>query len=447
MNKGDMTSGKIGRQLIFFAVPLLLGNLLQQLYNAVDAAVVGNFVGPEALATVGVTGTLAGMVVFLVTGLCSSANVLTARFFGAKDESGVHKTVHTAMLLALVIGAALSGVGILAASALLRAMNTPESLLAGAESYLRIYFAGIVPLTVYNMGAAVLTAMGDSRRPLFFLLVSTALNTVGDLLFVAVFGWGVAGAAAATVIAEVIASAFVVVTLCRAKGPHRLHLRRLRIDPETARGIARLGVPAALQQAIITASNVVVQAYINGLGAVAVAGYAAAAKLDAFLPLPIQTMALAVTTFVSQNLGAGNVARARRGTRWSMLIGIGATVTLSSFALVFHDTFLGVFSSDPETLRYGFEFLCAFAPFYFILSGTQIIPGALRGAGDIRTATFASIGCFVAVRQIYLAIVTKFAYTPTAVGLSYPITWLICAAIICAHYLRSDWGRFEKPMD
>jgi putative MATE family efflux protein len=385
------------------------------------------------------------MVVFLLTGLCSSASVLAARFFGAKEEDGVHKTVHTAMLLSLIIGAVLSAAGILSASALLRFMNTPEILLAGAESYLRIYFAGIIPLTVYNMGAAVLTAMGDSKRPLLFLLISTVLNTLGDLLFVVTFGWGVAGAAAATVIAEVIASVLVVVTLCRSKGPHRLVFRKLRIDAEIAQGIARLGVPAAIQQGIITASNVVVQAYINGLGAVAVAGYAAAAKLDAFLPLPIQTMALAVTTFVAQNLGAGDVARARSGTRWSMMIGIGTTVILSTFALVFHDTFLGVFSNDPETLRYGFEFLCAFAPFYFILSGTQIIPGALRGAGDIKTATFACVGCFVIVRQIYLSVITKIMYTPTTVGLSYPATWIIAATIICVHYLRSDWSRFEKP--
>jgi putative MATE family efflux protein len=384
------------------------------------------------------------MTVFFLTGLCSSASVLAARFFGAKDEDGVHRTVHTAMLLALIIGAVLSVAGVLSASALLRVMNTPEVLLDGAESYLRIYYAGIVPLTVYNMGAAVLTAMGDSKRPLLFLFISAVLNTLGDMLFVAVFGWGVAGAAAATVIAEVIACALVILTLCRAKGPHRIVFRKLRVYSKIAKEIARLGIPTAVQQTIISASNVVVQSYINGLGAVAVAGYAASAKLDAFLPLAIQTMALAVTTFVAQNLGAGNVARARRGVRWSMLIGIGTTVFLSSLALLFHDTFLGVFSSDPETLRYGYAFLLSFAPFYFILSGTQIIPGALRGAGDIRTATFTCVGCFVALRQIYLSIVTKIAYTPTAVGLSFPATWLIAATIICVHYLRSDWSRFEK---
>lgn len=439
-----MTKGNIWRQLIAFAIPLLLGSLLQQLYNAVDAVVVGNYVGPEALATVGVTTPLVTMMVAAFQGLASGASVLISQYFGAKDEKNVQDTVHTSMMVALVLGIILSAIGYFASPYLLRLMKTPDVMMESANSYLTIYFAGLTGLTIYNMGAAIMTSVGDSRRPLYFLLFSTIFNTFADLLFVAVFKWGVAGAAYATILAQAISAVMVVFVLTRSEGLNKLYLRKVRIDVPIVGRIARIGLPSAIQQAIVSMSNVVVLSYINTLGMTVVAGYSAANKLDAFLPLPLNTMALAVTTFVAQNLGAGNVDRARQGTKCSLIIGTSVTMVLSVIVLVFHTSFLRIFTKDDAVLQYGWEFMRTFAPFYFILAGTQIIPGALRGSGDTLVSTIACVGSFVVLRQIYLAIITQYVYTPTVIALSFPGTWLVAAAIVTIHYLRSDWSRFEK---
>jgi putative MATE family efflux protein len=442
---GDLTRGSIPRQLAAFALPLMLGNLLQQLYNAVDAVIVGHFVGRDALAAVGCAGPVVNLLVSFFMGLSSGGSVLISRHFGARDQGRLNAAVHTSMLMSGVVGAALSLAGVLLAPSILRAINTPQEMFAGADAYLRIYFAGLPALTVYNMGSAVLTAVGNARYPLYFLLTSTVLNTVGDLVLITRFRMGVAGAALATIIAEGVSAALVVAVLCRTHHDYRLFPRGLRLEPEALRGIVKIGMPGAVQGSIVSVSNVIVMSYLNGLGSVAVAGYSAANKLDAFLPLPVAAMALAAPTFVGQNLGAGQVARARRGTRVAMLMGIGVTIPLSALALAFHNSFLGLFSTDAEVLDYGWQFMRVFAPFYFVLAGTQILPGALRGAGDVTTATLANVGCFVVLRQIYLSIVTKVDYSVLTVALGYPVTWALCAAIIAFRYLRSDWRPFEKP--
>ncbi|MDR2606164.1 MAG: MATE family efflux transporter [Oscillospiraceae bacterium] len=441
--KGDMTQGSILRRLIVFALPLLLGSLLQQLYNAVDAVIVGQFVGREALAAVGSTGSLVNLIVSFFMGLSSGASVLVSRYFGAKDNGKLHDAVHTSMLLSLIIGAVTAIIGVLFSPVLLAWMRTPSDMTRDAAAYLQIYFAGVIALTVYNMGSGVLQAVGNARYPLYFLMVSTAINIIGDLILVVGFKMGVAGAALATIFAEAISAALVVTVLCKSHREYKLTLRHLRLNRLITADIFKLGIPGALQGAIVSVSNIIVQSYMNGLGTVAVAGYSAANKLDSFLPLPIQTMALTITTFVSQNLGAHKVKRARTGTKYAMFIGIGVTMFLSAFAIAFHNRFLGIFSPDAEVMRDGWEFMRVFAPFYFMLAGTQILPGALRGAGDVKAATFASVGCFVILRQVYLFFVTKVHYTIFAVSLGYPATWTLCAVFVLIHYLRSDWRSFE----
>ena len=444
MKNRDMTQSSIWKLLVLFAIPLLLGNLLQQLYNAFDAIVVGNYVGKEALAAVGASGPLINMIIAFFMGMATGASVLISQYFCARDHKSLHDTVHTGIVLAAVMGVLLSVIGAAASPALLRLMSTPDEIFAQATEYLRIYFAGMTALTIYNMGAAVLTAIGDSRRPLYFLAVSTVLNITLNLLFVRVFGMGIAGVAWSTVIAEAVSAVLVLIVLCRTKEEHRLILRDLRIHPQILKDVAMIGLPAGVQQAVISFSNIMVQAYINGLGADVVAGYSACSKLDAFIMLPANTMALAVTTFVGQNLGAHKIERARRGTRCSVLMGLGVTVALSAVVLLFGRVFLRIFSPDPVVLDIGMQFVYLFVPGYFILCFTQIIPGALRGAGDVRTATVICITSFVVIRQIYLFLVTKLWYSITAVSLSYPLTWAIAAVALILYYRRSDWSRFAQ---
>jgi putative MATE family efflux protein len=447
LKKGNLTEGNIWKLLVFFAVPMLLGNLLQQFYNAVDAVVVGRYVGPEALAAVGVTGPMINMIVALFMGISSGSTVIIARFFGAKEDKGIEEAVHNAMLLAVTSGIALSIAGVLLCPAMLRLMSTPADMFEGAKVYLTIYFAGLTGLTVYNMGAAVLIAVGDSKRPLYFLMLATVLNTVGDLVFVRVFKLGIAGVAYATIISQAICASLVVILLCRAKGAHRLVLKRLRFSGDVLGKIAGVGLPAGIQQSIIGASNTIVMGYVNTLGIAVSAGYAASNKLDMFIMVVMQSMALAVTTFVSQNLGAGNVARARRGVVCSLIMGVGVTACLSALALIFHTALLRIFSPDMDVIGYGWEFMRVFVPFYFLLGGTQIIPGALRGAGDVKVAVYTNVFCMVVLRQIYLFVVTRLVHNVFVVALSFPIMWFISALVTTVYYMRTDWSVFEKPRD
>ncbi|MDR2931479.1 MAG: MATE family efflux transporter [Oscillospiraceae bacterium] len=442
MKSKDMTQGNIWKLIILFAIPLMLGNLLQQLYNAFDAIIVGNYVGKEALAAVGSSGPLINMIIAFFMGMSTGASVLISQFFGAKDDKSLHDTVHTAVLLSIVLGAILSVIGMITSPWLLRLMRTPDDVIADATLYLRIYFAGLPALTVYNMGAATLTAVGDAKRPLYFLAISSVINIVGNLFFVLVFDMGVSGVALSTVIAEVITAVLVLIVLMRSNTNYKLYIRDLRIHLHILKRVTMIGLPGGIQQAIISFSNIIVQSYINRLGAVVVAGYSACTKLDAFIMLPVQTMALAVTTYVGQNLGAHKVERARKGVKYSMIMGIAITVVVSVLALIFGKTLLRIFSPDPDVLETGMQFMRTFVPMYFILGFTQIIPGALRGAGDVRVSTLTCILCFVPLRQLYLFIVTKFNYSVISVALSYPLTWTVAAVILFIYYKRSDWSRF-----
>ena len=445
MRSGDMTQGNILRKLILFAIPLLFGNLLQQLYNAFDAIVVGNYVSNEALAAVGSSGPLTNMIIAFFMGLSAGASVLISQFYGARDQKSLSGTVHTAMLMSLILGVVLSAVGIIFTPALLRWMDTPETVFQEAVQYLQIYFYGLTALTVYNMGAAVLTAMGDSRRPLYFLTLSAAINVAGNLAFVLIFDMKIAGVAYSTVISEAISAVLVVIVLCRSHSEYRLDLRKLRIDFPLLKRIAMIGMPSGLQQAIISFSNIAVQGYINRLGPIAMSGYTAGTKLDSFTMLPAHTMAMAITTFVGQNLGAHQVERARRGTRYAMIVGMACTALIGIAILLFGRILLRIFTPDPLVIESGYQFMSVFAPTYVILNFTQILPGALRGADDVRVPTLVCIFCFVVLRQIYLFVVTQHFNNIITVALGYPVTWIIAATAILIHYRRSNWDRFLPP--
>ena len=317
-----MTEGPILKQLILFSIPLLIGNIFQQLYNTVDSVVVGNFVGTTGLAAVGSSAPIINTLVGLFSGLATGGTVVISQYYGAHDNKNIHDAVHTTVLMILILGVIFSFLGVWAAPAMLRMMKTPENVMPQAEEYLSIYFAGISGLMLYNIGAGILRAVGDSRRPLYFLLISALLNIVLDLVFVINFNMGVAGVAYATIIAQFVSAALIMLVLMRTHGQYRLFLRHLRLNMSILKRIVCIGMPAALQMAITAFSNVFVQSYINAFGSGCMAGWSAYSKVDQFVTLPMQSISIAATTFVGQNVGAKQVERTHQGARTSIMLGI-----------------------------------------------------------------------------------------------------------------------------
>ena len=442
MNSNNLTEGTIWKKLLLFALPLMAGNFLQQFYNTIDAIVVGNYVSNQALAAVGITGPIVNMIVAFFTGVSTGTSVIISQYTGAKNNKGVSDAVHTSMSLAVLLGIVLSFIGYFVSPVILRLMKTPEDMIQDASTYLRIYFIGLVGLTIYNIGASILNASGDSRRPLYFLIVSTIFHTIVVFVLVAVFPMGIAGAALATTASQVLSAVLVVLSLCRSDGFTRLNIKSLRIDRDIVKRIANIGIPAALQQSIVSISNIVVTSYINALETITIAGYSVAQKADGFLFIPAAALSMATTTFVGQNLGAKQIDRARKGVRTSLILSVCITIVLSIISIVFMSGILRIFTSDEMVIAAGYEFFIIYSTTRIILIFTNVIPGGLRGAGDVKVATIACIGSFVVLRQIYLAIATKIVYSTTSIMLCYPITWAIAATIIIFHYRRSDWSKF-----
>ena len=387
----DMTQGSISGHLIRFAVPMLIGQVFQQLYNTVDSVVVGQFVGKEALAAVGSTGNIINALIGFFSGLSMGAGVIISQSFGARDSRGVHDAVHTSLLLTLLASVVCTALGLFAAPLMLEMMDTPADVIGEAAEYLRIYFAGVAGLMFYNIGSGILRAVGDSRRPLYFLIFSAVMNIVLDLLFVCSFHMGVAGVAYATIISQILSAVLVIIVLMRSQEDYRLIPRELRI---------------------------------NG-------------------PILSRILGMANTTFVGQNLGAGKLDRVKKGVNIGILIAMAGTLIIVVPLMCFSDTMLKLFNSDPEVLRYGRMFVLYMSPFYIPYCATQIYSGALRGAGDSLSPMIVTIASFVVFRQLYLLIGTQFISSPLFVGLSYPAGWIVSTITLFIIY-RS--GRWEKKL-
>jgi putative MATE family efflux protein len=437
----DMTTGGIAGHLVSFAMPLLIGNIFQQLYNTVDSIVVGNFVGKEALAAVGSVSPVINTLIGFFLGLATGGSVVISQYYGARDEKGVHEAVHTTLAMTFILCVVFTAVGAAVVPYMLRMMSTPEDVYAAAEEYLRIYFYGASGLLIYNMGSGILRAVGDSRRPLYFLIFSAAVNTVLDLVFVISFGWGVAGVAIATVTAQALSAVLVLIVLTRTQGMYRVLWRRVRLHGRTLRTICAIGMPPALQQAVTSFSNVFVQAYINQFGSACMAGWTSYGKIDQFALLPSQAIALSTTTFVGQNLGAGNVKRARQGLSRAMAIAFVATAVLITPLMIFPRQLISMFNTDPEVLGYGELFIRVISPFYLLCAVNQNYSGALSGAGDTLAPMAIMLGSFVVFRQIYLFITSRLVGTLLPVALGYPVGWVLCSIAIVLYYHS---GRWEK---
>jgi len=438
----DMTRGNVYALLVQFAIPLLLGNLFQQLYNTVDSWVVGNYVGKEAFSAVGTVGPILNMLIGFFMGLSVGAGVVISQYYGAKQEDKVSDTVHTALVMTFILGILFTGIGVLMTPTMLRFMKTPAEVLPEARTYLTIYFSGIFGLMLYNMGAGILRAVGDSQRPFYFLALSASLNIALDLLFVLVFHMGVAGVAYATILSQGVSALLVLLVLMRAQNCCRVSVRKLKLHWDMLKRIVRVGIPAAIQMAITSFSNVFVQSYINFFGADCMGGWTAYSKIDTFLLLPMQSIAMGATTFVGQNLGVNDVDRARRGVGAALVMSVVSSLILMVPVLLFASDLVRFFNDTPEVVRFGTLFLRLMSPFYVLCCINQVLAGSLRGAGDSRAPMIIMLGSFVLFRQIYLYLMTRFvANTSVVVALGYPAGWLVCSTVTYLYFRFAHWER------
>lgn len=438
-NDVNMTEGSIIRHLVVFAAPLLVGNIFQQLYNTVDTWVVGKYVSNEAFSAVGTVGPIINMLIGFFLGLSSGAGVVISQYYGAGKTEEVRKTVHTSLMMTILLGLLFTGLGIALIPGMLALMNTPAEVIPESTAYLTIYFAGVLGLMLYNMGAGILRAVGDSTRPFYYLVVSAVINTVLDLVFVLRFDMGVAGVAWATIIAQGISAVLTLITLLRSDSCIRVSLRALRIHFDMLQKIIRVGIPAALQMAVTSFSNVFVQSYINYFGADCMSGWTAYGKIDTLLMLPMQSLALASTTFVGQNLGLGKVDRAKRGVRIALALSLVTAVILMIPVMAFAPSLVAFFNEKTTVVEYGTMFLRYISPFYILCCFNQIYSGALRGAGNTRAPMVIMLASFVVFRQIYLFVLTHFiANTILPVSMGYPAGWLVCSLLTYLYYRRAD---------
>ena len=441
----DMTEGFIPRQLLYFCVPLILGNFFQVLYNTVDTMVVGNFVGKEALAAVGSTNPIINIAVFCFNGISVGAGVVIGQYFGAKELRKLHISVETTMAMTFIASIFFTIAGVWLTPLMLELISTPEDVMPAASIYLKIYFAGISGLLVYNMGSGILRAVGDSKRPLYFLILSSFLNIGLDLLFVLVFDMGIAGASIATIISQFISAILVLILLSRSEDIYKLTWRDLGIDPLTLKKILAIGLPAGIQSMITAFSNSFVQAYINSYGSVVMAGWSCYNKLDQMIMLPQQSMSHATTTFVSQNIGANKVGRADKGTVVAVSMMAIFNLACGVLMIIFARPLVELFTNETEVIESGIHFVRAIALFFWFNGINHSLAGSMRGRGDSKGPMLIMIICFVAVRQIYLFIVTRIVTgNPMVIGLGYPVGWASCCVVELIYYrLRFIKARHE----
>lgn len=434
-----MTEGPIARQLIAFAVPLLLGNLFQQLYNTADSLIVGNFLGSEALAAVSSSGSLIHLLIGFFNGLAMGAGVVIGRHYGAREIDRVQKAIHTMLTGGLAVGVFLTFAGAALSPLLLRIMGTPESVLPQSIRYFRTYFYGSLAFILYNACMGVLQAVGDSRHPLYYLIVSSLVNVAIDLLFVGVLHFGVASAAAATAISQVVSTALCLYRLMHSDRDYRVSLRKLGFDREALRAILANGVPSGVANCIISFANVVVQANINAFGAAAMAGCGAHSRIEGFAFLPVTCFNMALTTFVSQNLGANRPDRVKKGMRTGILCSSGIAGALSLIIWIFSTQLIGLFDSNPEVIAFGVMHERTTMPFFFLAAYTHACAATLRGAGKANVAMLGMAVCWCVIRVPYVTLATQLRPVLTTVSWAYPITWLLSSLFFTVYCLKTDW--------
>lgn len=439
INSNGITEGVIWKQILSFFFPILLGTFFQQLYNTADAVIVGQFLGKEALAAVGGgTGTAINLLIGFFTGLSSGATVVISQHYGAKNEERVEKAIHTAIALALVGGLIISVAGYIFTVPLLEAIGTPDDVLPLAIRYMHIYFLGGIPVVMYNMGAGIFRAMGDSKSPFYFLLASCLTNIVLDILFVGVFHTGVEGAAIATVISQLLSMVLIFITLMRRKDSAKLRIRKIAFDRRLLSQMLMIGFPAGIQSIMYTISNLIIQAAINQFGTDTAAAWAGWSKLDQIFWMFINAFSIAITTFVGQNYGAGKIDRARKGVRTVTLMSAVSTFVIEAGYFLVGRYGLMLFITDSTVLEVGVEIMHFIVPWYITYIAIEILSGAIRGAGKSMIPTIISVVGICVLRIIWIYVVPLFDTSILGVLFSYPFSWIVTSLLFIIYYFKGD---------
>lgn len=440
----NLTEGVIWKSLLSFTLPLLLSALLQQLYNTVDLLIVGRFAGKIDMAAIGASGAITVLVVALFMGLSTGASVLVAQHYGAKDRAALSKVVHTNFAIAIYGGLVLTIFTVILTPQFLSMIDTPPEVMGPAVRYMRILFAGLIPVMVYNMGSAVLRSVGDSVRPFNFLAIAAGLNIVLDLIFVGAFKMGAVGAGIATVLAQSVSGILVLLSLLKTTDIYRLRMKRIRFHKESLERIVAIGLPAAVSGGLISLSNVIIQAQINVFGAQAIAGVAAASRVDGFVFTSLEAFALAITTFVGQNIGAKKPKRLKSGIITALVMTLLFVASVSSILVIFRTPLMKIFTSEKDVIFYGTKMIVILAPFYVIFSVTEVLSGAIRGSGTaVPIMIITLIGMFI-IRLGWIFTAMPMYKTIDIICWSYPISWVFTCILTLIYYFKGKW---RKNMD
>lgn len=434
-----MTEGSIWKKIIAFAIPLFLGNLFQQLYNTADSLIVGNFLGSEALAAVSSSGSLIFLLVGFFNGIAIGAGVVIGRFYGARQIEKVQKAIHTTIAFGLAAGAALTVIGVLLTPQLLLWMGTPDDVLPNSIIYFRIYFCGSLAFVLYNIFVGILQSVGDSRHPLIYLIISSVVNILLDLLFVGVFRFGVGSAALATIISQFASAILCLILLSKSPEDYRVHFRKIRFDFFFLKQIIQNGLPSGFQNSIISIANVVVQANINSFGKMAMAGCGAYSKIEGFGFLPITCFAMSMTTFISQNLGAGKYDRAKNGARFGILCSVITAELVGLLIYGLAPVLIAAFNNDPQVVAFGTTQARTVTLFYFLLAFSHCVAGILRGAGKAIVPMLVMMCCWCIIRITYISIAVKIIPVINVIFWAYPLTWTLSSIVFLIYFLKADW--------
>lgn len=436
-SKMSITEGVIWKQLLKYFFPLLFGTFFQQLYNTIDAIIVGRYVGKEALSSVGgATGTLINLLIGFFVGLSSGATVIISQYFGGKKEEEVSRSVHTAMALAVMGGIFITIIGIAGAPFALRLMGTPEEIFNDSLTFIRIYFLGTLANLIYNMGAGILRAVGDSKRPLYFLMASCGVNILLDILFVVAFHWGVGGAAAATVLSQIFSACLVCLLLMKVKESYRLKLAQIRFHKDILKRILKLGLPTGAQSLMYTSSNLLIQSSMNGFGINVLAAWTSYGKIDGIFWMIMNSFGVSVTTFVGQNFGAGKYERVQRGTRVCLGLAMGAALSLSLLLSFFAADIMGIFNKDEAVIKEGLTILHYLVPTYFTYVCIEILSGALRGMGESFIPFILTFFGVCLLRIIWILTAVPIWREVQTVIFCYPLTWSVTSLMYIVYYLH-----------
>lgn len=440
-----MTEGSVSKNILKFALPVFLGQLLQQLYNVVDSVVVGHSLGKEALAAVSTAGSLIFLIVGFINGLFMGSGVIIGKRFGAKDNDGVHIAVHTSVAFGIIMGVFMTVFGIIITPLLLKMMGTPQDVMPNSVLYFRVYFCGGLFNVLYNTCCGIFQAVGDSKHPLYYLCVSAITNTILDITFVKYTNLGVAGAALATVLAQALSVTLCFIKLTRTDGVHRVVFKDIKIHKQTLASELKLGIPTGVQNSVIAIANVIVQSNINAFGSDAMAGCGSYFKMEGFAFLPINSFCAALTTFISQNMGAGKLERAKKGSRFGVISGVLIAEAIGVLCALFAPTILKIFSSDPDVLQYGVLQARTESMFFCLLALTHCLASVLRGAGKTNVPMIVMLLCWCLIRITYITIAVKIFPVIRTIFWAYPITWSLSSIIFVIYYFKADWiHNFER---